>query len=952
MERLYFLYSFHIIYELRQKIIRKFAMVNRMFGNVPNRREKEAYSLLYVKENSGNRHGRIQKRIKIRSKKMRKRLTILFSFILLLSYALPIQSHAQDTDESKKKSGLTPEDVLDHDFEIFYQDLEGIPSESGSHTGGVSVIGENAFVVGVNPDTSPLIAAARYGDGRVLAAGMSEYIDLVGESETKSILTRNIFAWLTEEQEISYLDALAGDGEIAFITNMDLTIKDDIPIEITKVSNWLEKDLSAYQIAYVDNFNNPLSDDEIDVLLDFIRNGGALLFAQKGWVMDEHPKDWMREKYTHPRLYHYGIQGLLNEVGLSLMTNNAASTNEIFPPLTADRANDYHILQLIDQSKEVEEGTLSIDDIQIGGSDADAAHKQSIISTLISGTIGGLTASSPLLDEIREDAHSLDISLPFDKKEYLYSNALFTYLVNQASLAPDQEKSQFADVFPGKIAEDTPIVNEQEIVIDFDYADFDYIRMNIPPGNWISTGLYAPAGEAITIEVPEGVEDLDIQIGAHTDNLMGKDIWHRAPIVTYRESLETGTNEFMSPYGGLVYFIPTEAKENVEETITVNGLVHAPYFKKGETTNETWNETVKHYDAPWSELHGDRIILTLPSDVVRKVDDPEALMDKWDEMVDQYDLLIGVSPDLPLPHRSVDRAQRFVFDIQVGAGLMHAGYPMVGPIDRFAEEAIDLESDQLGSWGFWHEIGHQYQQKPWIWGEVGEVTTNIHSIHIEEYFGKESNLLTKNNDGEDYYDQAFAYLEKDNAEKDYSDIELFERLVAFMQLQHAYGWEFYTDLQTAYRELAEEELPTNDQEKKDLLAYMTSTTSGEDLISFFDAWGISITTQMKEKIAKLELPEPAVPIWTLRVYKAENMTVALIQEILQTYQDTINKTAYRLLTTHLTAVKHYEKQGQDAKVKKHMEGFKQIIDYHYDQNNLPLSAHHMLTNYADSLLNK
>lgn len=884
----------------------------------------------------------------------KKRISILLSFIFILTYlGIPTHISGQEGKPQDGQSDLTPEEILEKDFEILYKDLEGIPSESASHAGGISVIGENAFVVGVNPETSPLIAAARYGNGRVIVAGMSEYIDLAGESEIKTILTRNLLSWLTEEQSISYDGALDGEGEINLITNLNLNVNDDLPIHLTKVDNWLENDINSdvYNVAYVDNFNSSLDEEEIDILLDFIRDGGALLFAQKGWVMDGHPKDWIKQIYPNPRLYHYGIQNLLNEVGISLMTNNAASKNEVFPPLTYDRANDYHILQLIDQSKAVEEGMLSIDDIRIGGPDASAEHKRSIISTLISGTIGGLTASSPLLDQIREDARTLDVELPFDKKEYLYSNALFTYLVNQASLSPDQEKSQFADVFPGNVPSDTSVIQDKQIEIDFEYNDYSYIRMNIPPGNWLSTGLYAPAGETVTIEVPEGVENLDIQVGAHTDNLMGKDSWQRVPIVTYRQALEVGTNEIMSPYGGLVYFIPTESIADTKEIITISGVVNAPYFNINETTNEEWNETIKHYEAPWAELQGRQIILTLPTEVVKDVEDPEALMTKWDQMIDQYDELVGVGSDKDLPHRSIDRPHRFVFDIQVGAGLMHAGYPMVGPIQRFAQEAIDIESDQLGSWGFWHELGHQYQQTPWLWGDVGETTTNIHSVHIEEYFGKESNLLTKDDNGQDHYDKAFDFLNSDNPNKKYNDNDHFIRLVAFMQLQHAYGWEFYTELQTAYRELPANELPSNDQQKIDMLAYKASKISGENLVSFFEQWELSITNDGKERVESLNVPEPEVPVWTLRIYSASDMSTSLILDTLHLYKEYLNEDVYRLLNIHLTSVEHFENQGSAEKVIKHMKNLNQLLEHLYNDELISKSLYNLMNYHSNALIN-
>lgn len=716
-----------------------------------------------------------------------------------------------------------------------YRDIEEIPSYSTTYAGGVSAVGESAFVVAVNPRTSPIIAASRFEEGRVVAAGMSEYLDFTGADTVESTLTRNILTWLTEEQSVSYEDALDGKEKVGVVTNLSIEVSDDLPLELTKVDNWLDVPLdpSTYQVAYVDNFEHPLNGEEVQKLLDYIQSGGAVLFAHKGWVFELYPQQWMEEQTPNPRLYDYGIQRLLNEVGISLMNNIAAAEDETFSPLSYDRANNYHILTLLEQSKDVEEGILPIEQIDIGYPGMSDEEKKQLLATNINGTIVRLSSVSPLLEQIREDANELDVSWPFDKGNRPYSSALLSYQVSQASLDREQTKSQFADHFPGKVPAETPVVENQEVLINFDYNDLSYLRMLYPPGQWHSTGLYVPAGSVITIDVPEGIENLDVQVGAHTDDLMHLSTWERVPVIALRDELQPGTNEIMSPYGGLLYFIPTEAASGLETTVSVSGAVQAPYFVHGETKNDEWNDTIKSYQAPWAEFQGEHMILTLPAEVAKNVDDPEALMTQWDQMIEKYNQLVGVSPDQSLPHLSPDRQHRIVSDIQISAGYMHAGYPIMIPIEGEAEEMVDISKGYLGNWGFWHELGHEYQQSPWTWGDIIEVSVNIHSLHIQDYFGLESRLLTKDNEGKDHYDKAFEFLENDDPNKTYTDNDLFERLVLFAQLQHAYGWDFYTDLHIAYRELEQERLPNTDQEKRDRLVYMVSTISGENLLSFF-----------------------------------------------------------------------------------------------------------------------
>ncbi len=121
-------------------------------------------------------------------------------------------------------------------------------------------------------------------------------------------------------------------------------------------------------------------------------------------------------------------------------------------------------------------------------------------------------------------------------------------------------------------------------------------------------------------------------------------------------------------------------------------------------------------------------------------------------------------------------------------------------------------------------MGHEYQQVAWFWNDIVEVSVNIYSLYIQDYYGNPSRLLTKDDSGQTYYDAAFAFLNNNDANKNFNQIGLFERLVMIRQLQMAYGWEFFTNLHIAYRELPEEELPEkeNDQQKNRSLRHDVS----------------------------------------------------------------------------------------------------------------------------------
>ncbi|MEF3306330.1 M60 family metallopeptidase [Paenibacillus sp. GYB003] len=742
---------------------------------------------------------------------------------------------------------------LDSDLDLFYQGLDGIPTFA--ETGGVTAIGETAFPVAAGRST-PFIAAARYGDGRVVAAGHESCFDIAAAGDgARESLTRNVTAWLTQDSGPVF------GGKIAILLPASREARASSSFEPVRLASWAAErpDPRRYPLALLDE---SLSESDVPFAEAYIKSGGAVIVAAKGWELEEKLSPAGRPI----PLNEYPLQKLLNKAGLGLLGNVAVwSAADPLPKLSAERAMHAHALFLLDKAKSVEAGALSIEDIPIGPLEANAKQKTEAVMAVLSRTIESLTDASPLYRRIQEDERSLpDVPLPLDRSAMPHTGALLVRRFKRASLAPDGGKSPYADLFPGRVADGADILRNVPVRVDFGYDDLGYLRTLYAPGTWQSTGLYAPPGQTIEFDVPDGTDDLDVQIGSHTDTLFHLSKWDRAPLIALRTKLAPGTNRLGSPYGGLVYFIPTRPKPGTVATITVSGAVQAPYYVAGQTSDEAWNRTLRGAPAPVAELRGARIILTLPSDCVRELENPRRLMADWDAMVDQFDRLIGVAPDNPLPHRSPNRPHRIVADRQISAGYMHAGYPIMIPIEPAGRDATDFAKvrDVKSGWGFWHELGHNYQQVPWFWGLIVEVTVNLHSLHMQDRYGNRSRLFTADKEGRTHYDNALEFVNSEKPGKHFGDIGFFERLVMLRQLQLKYGMDFYTRLHVAYRELPEEELPRTDGQKLDRLVVMMSRVSGDNLLTFFDKWGWPYTEEARAEVAALRLPEPDADFWT------------------------------------------------------------------------------------------
>lgn len=892
----------------------------------------------------------------------KKWVTVLLAGSLVTSLSPITMLDAKAHDKTMTKinflSGVN-EDQLQNDLAVFYEGLQGFPAYSSSHSGGISAIGDQAFAVAVNPDTVPFVGASRYGEGRVVAAGLSEYWDLTNSDSIRTKVLTNILKWVTEKDDplspqLTYEDALNGQGNITMVTNREVPVSSELPITLEHVENFLSIDLNPeeHQVAFVNNFHQPLSDEEVQVLLDYVREGGAVIFGEKGWVMEGHPKPWMANENSTPKLTDYGIQTFLNEVGLAITNVIATTKTETYPQMQIDKIQNYYVPTLIGKAKAIEGGTMDPATLNIGSENASPDKKKEIIAQVVSATIGSLVEGHPLLEQMKSDLTHFEVNWPFEKGNYPYSSSLLAYMVSEASLDVNGEKSPYADHFPGAVADDAEVIKNKEIVVDFNYTDLSHLRMGYPPGTWNSTELYAPAGEVITIEVPEGVEDLYVQVGSHTDVLTGKSSWSRMPVVALQQKLEPGTNQIKSPYGGLIYLIPKSAKAGFQASINISGGVSTPSFVRGETTNEEWHRSIKNNPAPWGELIGEHVIFTLPKETLLTMENPEEIIEHWDRVTESYNEFVGIDPEFPLPHKGLDRQHRYVADVQISAGYMHAGYPMMIPIDPAASHVVDPNLALERGWGFWHEMGHEYQQNPWKWGDITEVSVNIYTLYIQEKFTDVQRLIQVNNQGKSHYDLAFEHIANSSPDKKYTDVDLMERLVLFKQLQLAYGWDFYTDLHIAYRELPANELPNSDQEKIEKLVYMTSKLSGENLVSFFEKWGWRISEKTRAEIEALHLPEPDVPVWELRELNVEDSSASLILETLDSYKEHLSDNVYHPLSVHLKSVEHFEKKGESEKVIKHMNGFKQLLERYKDKEQIPEYAYNVLKSDSNSFIKR
>jgi hypothetical protein len=354
---------------------------------------------------------------------------------------------------------------------------------------------------------------------------------------------------------------------------------------------------------------------------------------------------------------------------------------------------------------------------------------------------------------------------------------------------------------------------------------------------WQSSGLYLCPGEIMQLNVIEGnPEGWSIRIGCHKDTLWHKDSWKRWPEISHVTSLQE-QQKVATPWGGLVYCIAENNTSNIE--LTISGCVEAPLF---DIDNPTDWIAERQNPAPWAEIKGHHMILSVPSAAVRDLDNPEEVALFWDEVVSSHCELAGV--EIP------NRPERFVADRQISAGYMHSGYPVMTWLDVATPEnsklarVVDVQDlKKRGSWGHFHELGHNRQRSWWTFAGTGEVTCNLFSLHAGEVLC-----------GIEPWNNAWLQGQKPAAIQYLKDGADFSKwlsspgiaLVSYAQLQKEFGWRPITQVFSEYEAMSAHERPTDNQVKMDEWVRRMSIATNRDLREFYRSWGMPLSTGLLE----------------------------------------------------------------------------------------------------------
>ena len=259
------------------------------------------------------------------------------------------------------------------------------------------------------------------------------------------------------------------------------------------------------------------------------------------------------------------------------------------------------------------------------------------------------------------------------------------------------------------------------------------------------------------------------------------------------------------------------------------------------------SSSVKHRSSNGRRRYAVIRRLTLPSKHVPNLMDPELVLIFWEHVMDAYADLAQIPRDRESP-------ERYVADVQISAGYMHAGYPIMTHLDA-APRMISYEKligkERNVNWGLYHEMGHNHQSRLWTFAGTGEVTVNLFSMYVLETV---RGLSINNQHGAISPEGRHEKIERYFAEgPDFNrwKSDPFLALIMYIQLRQAFGWQAYKRVFAEYHKLSPEKHPKTDEERRDLWMVTFSRAVGRNLGPFFEAWGVPISEEALKSVADL-----------------------------------------------------------------------------------------------------
>lgn len=696
--------------------------------------------------------------------------------------------------------------------------------------GHMVTFGQTALSIANYPgadSSQPAIAAASMGSGRVIAMGDHQYLNMDnygGTASMQAFYTGGI-EWLSESTNKSIKIVTHRVSASTWLTSQGYTNV----VDASTAS--LSTDLVGADVLIAWMGNNPSQANMVTVD-QYTKDGGGLFLVDYGigyqWW-------WNRATPDIP-----GNQ-LLRDAGIGFVKDWPRGGTQAIERATTQITSDDVIAALQDSSgltpaakDEIAQVYRKLNEV-LGEDDLLQARLDAEFSTRINSI--NPTPATPVSDSFEQVLLRREMDLI-------------------ANLAPSQIVAHrtVADVY-GDVPAEAPRTVDAAVTVATDHSGF------------LPTGMYAPAGEVVTVVLPAALagKGYEIRISGHRDNISSRSSWYRVPYgVSPVFPVDSTTVQIASSFGGAIYLdVGGQAAGVVpnlgDQQLTFTGSVEAPYFVLGETTDADWINSIRDNPAPFAEFVSPNLSFSLPSNQIRNLDNPTELMTLWNDVVAFQDWVGGFETTRTGP-------DRFNIDVQISVGYLHAGYPIQGPTSTGPGIVNHTAITSRGNWGYFHELGHEMQRhpelgwgynNPWTFNGDTEVTVNIFAAAALELAAPDTGTS-----GWGYSAHADATMAKavttvsDASKPNFDQKDPYP--FYFQLADGPWGWQAYRDVLSTYVDQQLHDpgaLPNGNTDEKDQWLIRWSRATGRDMTEYMvDQWGLEVTQAAKDTVAAMNLP--------------------------------------------------------------------------------------------------
>ncbi|KAL3925280.1 MAG: hypothetical protein SGILL_000521 [Bacillariaceae sp.] len=733
---------------------------------------------------------------------------------------------------------------------------------SGVQPGRMVVFGPTAQKIIMYPGTpeteGPMVSAATLGNGRVIGVPDHQMLQMMSYGDSSGQFYRNGIRWLTK--------GAVADEDVRILT-YDQGVADWLIGQgFAKVAKFNSESSLMAALSDADVFvgwmGSRESNESLEALRQFCSDGGGLFIAEYGVGYDWW---WGKEYPDAPGNL------LLREAGIGFMGGNRWDTGTLDATNVAPANSQISAYDVLDMLKD--SSGFSDEQLTEGGY-----------------VMNGLYEALPIGDHLRCDLDS------YYNERIKSINPTPTNRVTDGfdKALLNRETKVLVSTPPEEVTKHRNVEDVYGVVPDAANRVTQTVEIDTSRGRWHPTGLYAAPGELISVTVPAEMVDqgFRIRINAHTDNIGKRDSWERPPYVHRWYGISSTTFNVANAFGGAIF---VDLGGNARSTppnlgtmpVTISNAVEHPYFVLGKHNDDDWVTSLRDKPAPYAVFVCEDLIIVQRSEESASLTEPTRLMEWWQKVVDLQDEMAAYDED-GVPSRT--SAEIINTDIQNSAGAAHSGYP-IQAYDRYWGNLANVDYlIERGSWGDFHELGHNHQQGWWTFPEDGETTVNIFSAYCQRQLVAENpGSWTWTATPIGAMKRAIDALEsRASGATNYKDVSsVGYRLAFWIQLADGFGWGTMKEQFKKYEllKLADNDaLPSGEQEEKDQWLIRFSNTTRHDLREFMvGTWGLEVSGTALNATRDLDLPTwmPAMGgLESLSVKYGKNVTFDLRGEAL------------------------------------------------------------------------